>query len=213
MPEFQTSSNTPFQSSQRWADYYNAVAGRPPRDTLVKALEQFENESTPKMPRLAVDLGCGDGRDTVELLRRGWRVLGIDGEAEAIARLKNRSDVDLAKLETQVMRFESLILPSPVDLVNASFSLPFCPPDHFAHLWTTIVTALEPGGRFCGQLFGDRDSWATIPTMTHQTRSQVDELLRSFEVEWLEEEEHWGKTALNEEKQWHLFHIVAKRVR
>ncbi|MEJ1932020.1 class I SAM-dependent methyltransferase [Nostoc sp. NIES-2111] len=37
-------------------------------------------------PRFAVDLGCGDGRDTVELLRRGWRVLGIDGAQEAIAR-------------------------------------------------------------------------------------------------------------------------------
>ncbi|MBD2459909.1 class I SAM-dependent methyltransferase [Oscillatoria sp. FACHB-1407] len=211
MPDLQTSSGSPFQSSQRWADYYNAVAGRPPRDTLIKALEQFDSEPFPDSPRFAVDLGCGDGRDTVELLQRGWRVLGIDGEAEAIARLRDRPDVDLTHLETQVIRFEALTLPHSVDLMNASFCLPFCPPEHFATLWETIVTALKPGGRFCGQLFGDRDSWATIPTMTHHTRSQVENLLRSFEVEWLNEEEHPGKTALNEDKYWHLFHIVARR--
>ena len=32
----------------------------------------------------AVDLGCGSGADTIALLKRRWRVLAIDGEAEAI---------------------------------------------------------------------------------------------------------------------------------
>jgi trans-aconitate methyltransferase len=41
----------------------------------------------------AVDLGCGAGRDTAELLRRGWRVLAIDAEAEAIRRLLERRDL------------------------------------------------------------------------------------------------------------------------
>nr|WP_263972540.1 hypothetical protein [Pseudanabaena yagii] len=68
-----------------WSAYYQAVAGRPPRDTLLKALDLFELEKSTKSPRLAIDLGCGDGRDTVELLSRGWKVLAIDGNTEAIA--------------------------------------------------------------------------------------------------------------------------------
>ncbi|MGQ9869558.1 hypothetical protein [Leptodesmis sp.] len=44
--------------------------------------------------RVAVDLGCGDGRDTVELLRRDWQVLAIDGEPQAIARLLERPDIN-----------------------------------------------------------------------------------------------------------------------
>ncbi|MEC4815643.1 MAG: methyltransferase domain-containing protein [Scytonema sp. PMC 1069.18] len=55
--------------------------------------------------RFAVDLGCGDGRDTVELLRQGWRVLAIDGEAEAIARLLNRPNINRQLLETHIVRF------------------------------------------------------------------------------------------------------------
>ena len=191
-----------FQSD--WVSYYQAIAGRPPRETLLTALNNFAPEA-----RFAVDLGCGDGRDTVELLRRGWRVLGIDGEAQGITRLLSRPGVDTTNLDTQVVRFEALQLPNNVDLINASFSLPFCPPAEFPALWNKVVTSLRPGGRFCGQLFGNRDSWANYPSLNHHTRAQVEELLQPFVMEMLCEEDHPGKTATGKEKHWHLFHIVA----
>lgn len=201
---------TTFKPFERdWVAYYQAVAGRPPRDTLLTALNYFEAEAPVDSPRVAVDLGCGDGRDTVELLRRGWQVLAIDGEAQAIARLLERPDMNRDRLQTQIQRFESLSLPSGVDLINASFCLSFCPPDYFPLLWQTIVRSLKSGGRFCGQLFGDHDSWADYPNMTHLTRGQLENLLQPFEVEWLQEENHPGKTAVGEDKHWHIFHIVA----
>jgi tellurite methyltransferase len=193
-----------------WSAYYRAVAGRPPRDTLLKALDRFDLEKSPKSPRFAVDLGCGDGRDTVELLNRGWQVLAIDGNEEAIAKLYDRKDIDSTWLETQVMRFEAIALPSSVDLINSSFALPFCPPEYFPNLWHKMTNSLRSGGRFCGQLFGDRDSWTvTYPNkMTHYTEEQAKELLIPFEIEHFEEEEHFGQTALGEQKYWHIFHIV-----
>ncbi len=194
-----------------WSAYYNAVLGRPPRDTLLAALKRFDAEKSAASSLYAVDLGCGEGRDTVELLKQGWRVLGIDGEKEAIARLLGRPDINPDRLETQVSRFEEVILPESVDLVNASFSLPFCPPQHFPGLWEKIVASLRSGGRFCGQLFGDRDSWAIHTSMNHHTREQVEVLLQPFKLEMFEEEEHPGKTALGEDKYWHIFQIVARK--
>ncbi|MBE9182779.1 class I SAM-dependent methyltransferase [Oculatella sp. LEGE 06141] len=195
-----------------WTDYYQAVEGRPPRETLLMALAKFEAASPSATLQFAVDLGCGDGRDTVELLRRGWRVLGIDGEEQAIARLLSRADIDPHHLETRVDRFEVLTLPESVDLINASFCLQFCPPAYFSAFWQKIVTAIRAGGRFCGQLIGDRDSWAAYPHMNHHSREQVLDLLRPFEIEELQEEDHPGKTALGVEKHWHLFHIVARKI-
>ncbi len=194
-----------------WLAYYQAVKNRPPRDTLLAALARFENENFTLGSRLAVDVGCGEGRDTVELLRRGWRVLAIDGEPEAINRLLSRTDINHQLLETRVIRFENIILPENVNLVNASFSLPFCPPEYFPRLWEVIVSSLCSGGRFAGQLFGERDSWAVYTSMTHHTRQQVEELLQAFEIEILKEEDHPGKTALGQDKHWHLFHIVARK--
>jgi tellurite methyltransferase len=203
-------------SGHNWVTYYQAVAGRPPRETLLKALSIFEKnqkggQGDTAPTGFAVDLGCGDGRDTVELLRRGWRVLAIDGEQKAFDRLSDRP-IDRHLLQTQLMRFETLTLPPAIDLINASFCLPFCPPADFLNLWQTIVKSLNPGGVFCGQLFGDRDSWTVFPDRTHHTRQQVEALLQPFEVEWLDEEEHPGLTAIGEEKYWHIFHIVARKV-
>ncbi len=191
-----------------WREYYDA-AGDEPRATLLYALEQFDTSGA---DRLAVDLGCGTGRDTAELLRRGWRVLAIDGEAEAIDRLRARRDLPPRawdRLQTQVTSFEDAEWPD-AEIVNSSFALPFCPPHVFPTLWRRIVESLRPGGRFCGQLFGDRDGWSSDDGMTFHTRSQVDALLGSLEVEQFEELEEDGTTATGKNKHWHVFHIVGR---
>ena len=73
--------------------------------------------------------------------------------------------------------------------MNASFALPFCEPRHFPGLWSRIVAAIRPGGRFAGQFFGDRDTWASLPGRTHHSRDEVLELLEGFEIEMMNEEE------------------------
>ena len=185
-----------------WTRYYDAV-GEEPRDTLLEALDRFD------APGVAVDLGCGTGRDTIELLRRGWQVVAIDSAPEGIRRLRAATGDD-ERLETQVTAFEDAALPA-CDLVNASFSLPFCPHDRFADLWARIGKALRPGGRFCGQLFGDRDGWASDPGIAFLSRREVETLLGAYDVERLDEVEEDSKTAVGDPKHWHVFHVVARR--
>jgi SAM-dependent methyltransferase len=185
-----------------WARYY-AATGDEPRETLLAAVEGFESSG------LAIDLGCGTGRDTVELLRRGWRVVAIDSEEEAISHLRAKTGDD-GRLETQVARYEDATLP-PCDLVNASWSLPFCRPEMFDVVWERIANAVRPGGRFCGQLFGERDEWAAEDDMTFHTREEAERLFVVFELERFDELEEDGKTALGTPKHWHVFHIVAQK--
>ena len=181
-----------------------------PRKTLLYALARFD-ENGLRDP-FAVDLGCGSGRDTIELLRRGWKVLAIDGEAEAIERLLASEELPSAaaeRLSTQVSRFEDAAWPD-VDLVNSSFALPFCPPEAFPRLWQRIKSSVcgwavqRPTLRRSGRLVGR--AGADV-----HTRAQVEALLASFEVEWLEEVEEDGYTVVGEPKRWHLFHVVARR--
>jgi membrane dipeptidase len=185
-----------------WARYFR-LAGLDARLTLVDAASRFPE------PGFAVDLGAGTGRDTAELLRRGWHVLAIDGEAEAIARLRRLAGGDAARLETQVVRFEDAEWPA-CDLLNASFSLPFCPPGEFDRVWSRIVGSIVPGGRFAGQLFGDRDAWARTGIVV-QSRAEVEALLAPFEIERFQEFEGPSPTVVGKTKQWHVFHVVGRK--
>ena len=140
-------------------------------------------------------------------------MLALDGQAEAIRRLESRADLPAAwrsRLETQVSTFEEAELPE-ADLVNSSFALPFCRPDAFRAVWSRIVASLRPGGRFCGQLFGDRDGWSHEQEMTFLTRVSLDELLGGLEVERLDELEEDGRTAIGDAKHWHLYHLVVRK--
>ena len=198
-----------FAAVRDWPGYFRVVQGKPPRETLILALEKFEAEG--KRAGTAVDLGCGEGRDAAELLRRGWTVHAIDSHPAAFEYLRARvGQTERPRLITLQADFADATWPR-VDLVNASFALPFCPPEDFGALWGRIVESLPRGGRFAGQLFGDRDTWAALPDRSHQTRAQAEALLRPFDVERFDEEEKDDNDARGVPKHWQVFHIVARK--
>ncbi len=183
-----------------WSDYYEANEGRAPRDQLLEVLARFAE------PGMAIDLGCGSGIDTLAMLDRGWEVLAIDAEVEAIERLRRRAG-DRPELETQRSPMEDIELPR-ADLVWASYSLFSCDPVRFPDVWARIRAAVRSGGRFAGELLGERDTWASRDDGTSMTRTEAEALFDGWTVERFEEEENDGE-ACSGPKHWHLFHVIA----
>jgi tellurite methyltransferase len=208
-----------------WPEYFDAVEGKPPRDTLLKALDRFDQESPAASPpdrpeRLALDVACGSGRDTLAMLARTrcrWRVWAVDAEQEGLRRLQSRlGDAERPRVQLVRAEMESLPtlpgLPPELDLVNASFALPFCRPEAFPALWSFVMGRLRPGGRFAGQFFGERDEWAGVRPASHHTReSVVSRLLAGMVIEHLEEVDREGDDATGHLKHHHLFHVVARK--
>ena len=195
--------------SAGWAAYYEKLRERPPRKTVLNALDRFEAAPA---GRLAVDLGCGDGRDAIEMLRRGWRVMAIDAEPLALERLQERPDLPPeAALTPLVARMEHVSLPNDALLINSSFAMPLCAPADFHRLWAEIRLRLPRGGRFSGQWYGERDSWNGREGITFVSRKQAFALLDGLDVEYFDEEEHDGVTPRGNAKHWHIFHIVARK--
>jgi tellurite methyltransferase len=194
------------EEQNTWENYYEKIKGRAPRQLLLDVLEKFP----PDASLHAIDLGCGDGTESAALLDRGWHVLAIDGEPTAIQHLLAKVPAeDKIRLQTQIAKFEDVTL-APADLVHASLSIPFCKPQYFHALWGKIVAALKPGGRFAGQFFGLRDSWANEPDMTFHTEDQVREMLEHFEIESFHEMDEDGN-AVSGPKHWHVFTVIARK--
>jgi tellurite methyltransferase len=191
-----------------WVGYYEGQGEREPHDLLLQVLALFEGDGR---RGLAVDLGCGQGFESAELLRRGWEVIAIDATEEGIRRLRRRvPESDASRLTTVVSRMEDADVPT-ADLIHASFSLPFCRPQVFPRLWGDIRGAIRPGGRFAGDLFGDRDTWAsTEEDMTFFDIASARALFDGMELESFVEEEN-DDEGWDEIKHWHVFHVIARR--
>jgi tellurite methyltransferase len=194
--------------SAGWAAYYDKLRDRPPRRTLLAALDRFG--ATPP-GAVALDLGCGDGRDAVEMLRRGWRVIAVDAEPEALRKLQDRPLPPGSDVTPVAARFEEVPIPLGTSLINSSFAMPLCESQAFHELWGRIREELPPGGRFSGQWYGPRDSWVGRPGITFLSRENALSLLEGLDLEMFEEEEADGVTPRGTAKHWHIFHIVARK--
>jgi SAM-dependent methyltransferase len=187
--------------SYDWIGYYDEYGDREPRELLLETLARFDG------PGDAVDLGCGVGIDAAAMLAGGWSVFATDAQEEAIARLLARvSAEERDRLRVLRSRMEDVELPV-ADLVWASFSLFFCDPPTFPAVWGRIRGGVRPGGRFAGQLLGDRDTWAPQGDITAFRREEAEALFDGWTLERFEEEEYEADA---DPKHWHLFHAVAR---
>lgn len=188
--------------------YYQSTLSKEPHETLKLAHEKFAQEG--RRSGFAVDIGCGSGRDTMFLIRNGWRVMAIDKEPIAFDYLNAQVDASLRPLLSTLAEPMETACIAPADLINASLALPFCRPQFFARLWRSIVEALQPGGRFAGHFFGEKDMWAHEVTQTHHTRCSVLHLLEGWEVEHFEEVEDDADIDSQLEHR-HIFQVVARK--
>lgn len=194
-----------------WFEHNNSIAKQHlgASEPLTLALSLFEEKTTNlEQTKKAADLGCGSGMDSIALIQSGWEVLAIDQDRTSLDRLFNEVSNN-SMLTVLEGHFETLELP-PLDLVNASFSLPFCHPDSFGTLWRTIELSIKSGGIFCGHLFGPEDSWAISRSdMTFHNQEQAQLLFNNFNIHVFKEIKKDGKTLTGHPKRWHIYTIVA----
>jgi tellurite methyltransferase len=198
--------------TRKWLGYYRWTAGRPPRELLLRALDHVAWETKTRRRGTVIDLGCGAGNDTLELLRRGWYVLSIDQQPSALKFLERRTPNRWrSRLTLLAAPMEGLILPRS-DLIYASFSLPFCAPDRFGALWKSIRGGLVPGGHFAGQFFGDRDEWSGRRPFSFHSARQARALTKGYRVELFREIEEEGRS-FEGPKHWHYFEVILEKPR
>jgi SAM-dependent methyltransferase len=191
-----------------WAAYYRSTIGREPRPLFVKGMAAVEAAGLE--PGQAIEIGFGDGRETLALLETGWRVLAIDPAPAAAEVLQAQVPDHVAgRLEIRSMPAEDADL-LPFDLLYAGYSLPFLGADAFDRFWGAIRARLRPGGILIVNFFGPRDSWAGREGMRFIDVVEVGRLVDGLELLALDEEDQDGDSFLGP-KHWHVFDVIARR--
>jgi SAM-dependent methyltransferase len=102
-----------------------------------------------------IDAGCGSGRNLVYLLREGYEVFGADGDAEAVAGVREMAKVlapGLPSENFQVAAIEAMPFPNAfADAVVCNSVLHFARDEaHFDVMVRGLWRVLRPGGMlFC----------------------------------------------------------------
>ena len=170
-----------------WSAYYQATAGREPRPLFFKGMAGVEAAGMPAGQ--AIEIGFGDGTETLALLSAGWQVLAIDPTPEAASGLRAKvRDTDADRLEILTAPAQAVELP-PFDLLYAGYSLPFIDSKSLPPFFAEMRRALRPGGLLVVNLFGVRDSWVGNPAMTFLELDAVKALIDGLDVLALDEED------------------------
>ena len=193
---------------QDWAAYYRYTLGREPRPLFLRGWAAIEAAGAG--PGIAVDVGFGDGTETMHLLEAGWRVTAIDSAPAAAEVLEPRvADDARYRLTTVTAPADEVDLPS-FDLLYSAYVLSYLPSDAFTRLWAQAREQLLPGGFIVVNIFGDRHAWAGEPDTTFLPRPEVEALLAGLEIIELTEVEEDGGSFVGP-THWHVFDIVARR--
>ena len=100
----------------------------------------------------AIDLGCGTGRDTIYLIKNGWKVLSIDKENTSEIISSKLNNEELEKFNFKCQEFENIELEKN-NLLVANFSIPFCNKDYFNDFWNKIANSILKERILCWELF------------------------------------------------------------
>ena len=160
--------------------------------------------------KVSYDLGCGLGKDTVSLLKKDWKVNAVDQRDDA-REWFNENAKPYHKQLNFIQKSFTDIKWQPSELINATFSLPFCPRDKFASLWHDIRKSLITDGIFCGQLFGKNDEWKDNAELIFHSREEIKLLTQGFEIIQFIEIEKEAPSIESPTKHWHFFHLVLKK--
>ena len=132
-------------------------------------LERLDNAP----PCDVLDLGCGDGRHSLELARRGYRVTGLDLSEELLGRARRRTSDE--GLDITFIRGDMRDAPgvSAFDLVvNFFTSFGYFSEDREnARVLDAIARSLRPGGRF---LMDYLNRAYVISTLVPEDRKNVE---------------------------------------
>ena len=178
-----------------------------PEEYPSRDLQYVLNRYKLKSGMRALDLGCGEGTDSLLLLEKGFNVTAVDKKTPKDKQLLFHSQFTFHKSLIEDFEFDKY------DLVNAQWVLPFIDESDFEEVVMKIKTSLNKGGFFIGQFFGLEDEWKkSRKDVVFISNQRSLKLLSGLEIVKFAEVKLKGFTYNKSPKYWHYFEFIVRKL-
>ena len=173
--------NLNFKDPDYWDEVWGEDAGDSPHGGGTNLLLTFLDGLS---PGLALDVGCGDGRNAILLAEQGWRVTAVDFSPRALESGRRRATEANVAVEFVLADVAGYVPQGPYDLIT-SFYIQL-PPEVRAAMLSNLCDALAPGGKL---LFVSHDrstplpGWSEADNLTLTSVETVVSELHGVEIE------------------------------
>lgn len=135
--------------------------GRKPNQLSKEALGYFPPEAA--RGKKAIDLGAGEGRDAICMARHGFRVVAMDTSLPGLEKAARWASVEGLTVETVRASLLDFRLSETYDLVYASGTLTYLPPQLRPEVFANYKQFTPVGGIHAFNVFVEKPFIATAP--------------------------------------------------
>lgn len=172
----------------------NNVWGVQPSDLVVKVVEKLESNSA------VLDLGCGQGRNSIFLAGKGFKVDAVDHSVKGLEKIVHNNIstflADVRNFEIELNKYSTIL---------AIAILQFLPKEDISTLVERIKKNLKPQGFFVASVFIQENGFQ---------EGELKEWFNDFEIIHYKEYifNDPGHRGREEPHQHHVAKIIAKKV-
>ena len=188
-------------------EFYEKTKDERPHKNVVWFVKNQKN------PGVAVDLGCGAGRDSILLLQNEWTVHSFDLNDNEHFFEERLTEDEKKRFTFHQVSHQDVVIPK-CDLVIANFSMQYLKKEEFKAVIDKIHKSLNPGGKFLALLWGDKDPWAQDAKdqafLSYDELKEIfkDKLNIDFSKEWQQDLEVGDGTI----KHGHMISVVTSNI-
>ncbi len=156
----------------------------------------------------AVDIGCGNGRDAMEFIKKGFIVDAIDSDSESTREIPLTENLNI--INTKIEDFDLKI--DTYDLVSCQFVLHFLSKQDAQKIISKMIDSAKLNGIITFTLLGSRDDWKD--KWSTWEVDEISDFMNKFPVKIYKSviEEGFGKTRKGTIKYWHIYNLVYRKV-
>ncbi len=155
----------------------------------------------------ALDLGCGKGRDALNLSKAGFKIDAVDSDHEVIdALIKMKGSLSINAILSRIEDFD--IRKNYYVLASCQFVLHFIAKEAAKKIIKNMTDGCIEDGIITFTLLGENDEWKN--KWSTWTKSEADNFLQTLPVKIQKTviEEGMGQTKAGYMKYWHVFNYV-----